>query len=132
MPVEMLFGSGKNNNYLSMWSKMGAEEGSGYIKFPNGTLIAWVSQDFTGNVNTSWGSSYYSPQITLPNWPADFHATPDNVQVSVNGTGGGDVWLGKVSGTSKTTAGKVYAYGPVAQSNISFTVKAVAFGRWKA
>lgn len=116
-------------NKISISSELTSSDG--YVKFPDGTLIAWVNYAFTGqNVTGSSGSLYYSNnQLTLPNWPTAFYSAP-TVFTSISG--GFDLFPGRVTGTSATTAGKLYVYSAVSLSNKDFTVNAVGIGRWKA
>lgn len=118
-----------SGNIFKQYENSDASVVAGYVKFPNGIMIAWTSKGFNPAITTAYGSMYYSSQLTLPDWDAPFYSSAPHVVVSVSG--GTDVFLGRVTGTSTTTAGKVYAYSPVSVANASVTVEVIAIGRWK-
>lgn len=103
--------------------------GQNYIKLPDGTMIAWVWQSYSNTAfDSTWGSLYYSSELTLPNWPVSFYGTPYAV---ASAQGGNDVFLGTITNTSNTSAGKCYAYKPVT-GNVTVSIAAIGIGRWKA
>ena len=107
------------------------DSGTGYCKLPDGTLIQWMTEEYTGvKMNTQWGTGqcYYSSQLTLPNWSIAFNSTPT---ITASVTGANDCFLGKFSGTSTTFPGRVYPYSPVSVTNKTISINVIGIGRWK-
>ena len=92
-------------------------------------LLCWVyAQLKDAAFSSAWGSLYYCGQeLHFPDWPVAFSTEP---YVFTSVQGGGEVFLGRTSYSSKTNPGRAYAYCPVSGT---YNVSAVALGvgRWK-
>jgi hypothetical protein len=115
------------------------------VKFPNGWMIQIQYKGFTGvSFSSMDGSLYYNAPYTDPTtgsttaylylgqWDQAFATGSDNQMLTVCSvqTGNKDVFLGKLSGTSATQVGTLYAYAPTAGTG-NFGITVFAFGRWK-
>lgn len=105
------------------------DNGYNYLKLPGGVLLCWVYAELKNAAfSSAWGSLYYCGQeLRFPDWPVAFAAEP---YVFTSVQGGGEVFLGRTSYSSKTNPGRAYAYCPVSGT---YNVSAVALGvgRWK-
>lgn len=115
------------------------------VKFPNGWMIQVQYKSFNGvSFSSKDGSLYYNAPYTDPatgsttqylflgKWDQAFATGSENQMLTVCSvqTGNKDVFLGKLSGTSATQVGTLYAYAPTAGTG-NFGITVFAFGRWK-
>lgn len=105
-----------------------ANGGTGY-KFSDGTLICAKTVTVTATVNKGWGSLFYNENLaSLGDWPVQFLNTP---AATISQTGGSDVTGISWHSMSAVSAGSVYLYRPVSTVSQSYTLSAIAIGRWK-
>jgi hypothetical protein len=129
------------NNYggsWSGWTKVGYTTGSntnGYwIKYADGTMECYKTVTGTVNITTSWGNGYTTGNantVDLGNFPQTFTAEP-NIQVTVRrGTGGYNFWLGTVSDSTASYAGKISLLRFTSASSVGYILWVRAIGKWK-
>lgn len=107
-------------------------EGTGYVKYPNGTLVCYGRKNIgTVAITTAWGGLYThgSAGIALDNFPVPFVSTPV-VTKTISGASGACSLL--YSGTPSTTnPGNVGLMRGTDGTLNSVTIDYVAVGRWK-
>ena len=114
-------------------SNLGFDEGSGYVKFPNGTLIQWGSFSVGPvDVTASWGQLFESSGISVnETFNEPFYSSPQlTYRCRASGV---QVLLEDATYVSTTgITGTVYLYRPTASLSVSATISWMAIGRWKA
>lgn len=131
--VSVLLEKGNTATDFTQYQGIGYISGSNangnYIKYDDGTLITYQRVEWTGTVNTAWGTLYQSAQINLPRFPVPFIEAP-TITYSVDGTG--KVWLfNNGSTTSTTQPGAVCLARPTTLTSGTFYISVIAIGRWK-
>ena len=99
-----------------------------YIKWADGTMIAYVVKSYNINVTSEWGYMYESPSISLGNWPASFSTVP---KVFAQNVGGTSIFTEAIQGITTTSIGATWFCRPVYQANTSTTMAILGIGRWK-
>ena len=113
--------SGKENITTS-----GSNANGSYLKFDNGVMIQWGSQELTVNMTNDYGAFYYSFGSSQ-DFPVDFLDTNYSLNVSLETAG-----VGGCSHYNKTKS-KFYVkcYNGTSFSNATPTLHWIAIGKWK-
>lgn len=101
-----------------------------YIQFDDGTLIQAKSVQYTGTIDTAWGSLYSSDAINLGQWAIPFTAVP-YIARTVRAAGA-SCWIAEAGNMSTVNLGTVYLVRPVADSvSRNYYIHTIAMWRWK-
>lgn len=103
----------------------------GYVRFADGTQIAWKTVQTTA-INNSHGGVYISAVVTAQPWPASFFGNaPKVASQTISDSGNAPRWHGHGTGLgSTTTTPPVWAIAGVSTTNTA-TIRMVGIGRWK-
>lgn len=110
--------------------EQGGNDSAGYVRFADGTQIAWVTVQ-SGAMNNAFGGVYISSVITSVTWPASFTATPKCYAQAISDAGNSPRWAGHgTNAGSSTTSPPVWAITGQSTTNTA-TIRLVGIGRWK-
>lgn len=104
-----------------------------YIKYADGTMITTHIVSGTTNISTAWGQGYTSSStntISLGNYPQEFYTTP--VVMVTPQRSNLNFWMGACGSASTTSAGTTNFNRLSTGSNVSYSLRVIAIGRWKA
>lgn len=104
--------------------------GSNYIKFTDGTMICFGTQEITTTINSTWGHLYASSKITGTNFPVAFNTIKS---VNFSCLRGPTFWIGTAetgATLSKTKIPDFYLLSGASQ-NSTFVIGYTAIGTWK-
>ena len=106
------------------------ESGTGYVKYADGTMICFYTQDITTSVSNAWGSTLYiSNALTLDNFAQTFLTTPC-IQINVTG-GNSSAFVVNATASSTTNPGKIHLSRPQTDTSKLYKINVYAIGRWK-
>lgn len=113
--------SGKENITTS-----GSNANGSYLKFDNGVMIQWGSQELSVNMTNAYGAFYYSLGSSQ-DFPVDFLDTNYSLNISLDTTG-----VGGCCHYNKTKS-KFYVrcYNGTSFANATPTLHWIAIGKWK-
>lgn len=102
------------------------------IKYYDGTMIQTIRYFYTGTITSSWGGTYITGDISLPDYKEEFIDKPI-IQLTVEAGNGSDVCMIMSDGTAtKTNPGKFRLIrGATLTTSKKFTINVTAIGRWK-
>lgn len=100
------------------------ESGTDYIRFCDGTQIAW-SEAKVNVTMSAWGNVFYADVSTLPNWSKPF----TTIYQTIASTNNKQFWVSSDGGNT-TNPGLIRLFRPT-DGGYSPTVKAFAIGKWK-
>lgn len=104
---------------------------SGYRKWNSGKLECWVTQTYTGTINTSWGSMYRTAGIAGAAWPVAFTSIEHCYQ-GMEGAGGDMAWIAPQRVATTTNAPDFYLMrGASLTSSKSFRIHHYGVGTWQ-
>lgn len=111
----------------------GSNDNGSYVKFEDGTMIAYMTVEGTTNISTAWGSLYVSPTITLPDFPVPFIKRPiiNRSLQPKTGTQFFEVNNGNQNYGSSTNAGATAIGRPNSRTGVAYLIDIEAIGRWK-
>lgn len=102
----------------------------GYRKWRSGRMEQWVTQTYTGTINTSWGSMYRTSGIAGAAWPETF-TTIEHCYQGMEGDGGDMAWIAPQRVATTTNAPDFYLMrGASLTSSKSFRVHHYGVGTW--
>ena len=122
--------SAPTGTWVTVGDEYGGNATSGYVKYANGTMIAWKAVTKSNvAITTAWGSVYESSAAqSLGNWATAFSATP--FVFASCGNGNVAVFPEKVTSVSATSAGSCYVWRPQSTASASFVINVVGIGKW--
>lgn len=104
---------------------------SSYRKWNSGKLECWVTQTYTGTINTSWGSMYRTAGIAGAAWPVAFTSINHCYQ-GMEGAGGDMAWIAPQRVATTTNAPDFYLMrGASLTSSKSFRIHHYGVGTWQ-
>jgi hypothetical protein len=111
------------------------EQGTGgawyYRKWTSGKAECWCHNTYSSvAVNRAWGSLYESVAYNLT-FPTNLFTAVDSCVLSLGGTGGAAAFLEIGKGLSTAETSNFWFVRPVSTDSSTYTVNAVAYGRWK-
>lgn len=129
------FPSGNNDVFINNAPivESGSNATGDWIRFYDGTMITTHIVSGTTNISTAWGNGYTSSTtntISLGDYPQEFYATP--VVMVTPQRSSLNYWIGACGGASTTSAGTTNLNRLTTGSNVSYSLRVVAIGRWKA
>lgn len=119
-----VYTSSTTNGYNADYINQIVESGTDYIRFYNGTQIAWSEAKV--NVTMSpWGNIFYADVSTLPDWSKPF----TEIYQTIASTNNDQFWVSSTGGTT-TNPGIIRLFRPT-DGGYSPIIKALAIGKWK-
>lgn len=103
--------------------------GDGYIKYTDGTMICYYTQDITTSISTSWGNLYMSNALTLNDFSQSFISIP-STQINVTGSGSSAFSINETASTTRNP-GKIRLVRPQTSSSGTYKINVLAIGKWK-
>lgn len=97
------------------------------LQLSDGTMICYGSKSFTVTCNQSVGNIFYTAQVSLGNYPANFIDTP--VLMIGGGTGALNYIEHNYSGGS--SLGYCWFWNPTSRPQATIRVGFLAIGKWK-
>lgn len=111
----------------------GSNANGTYIKYADGTMIAWIIKTASVAITNSWGAIYWGWMGQF-SYPATFISAPsETATVSDNNPAGSAAvgFLAELNNTT-TTSKKYMLWRPGSTSAITYTISIQAIGRWRA
>ena len=101
-----------------------------YRKWNSGVAECWGSHTVSNIAcNSSWGTLYSTPQITLSNFPSGLFIAAPGVTLTWNGSY--SAILDGATGVTKDRCGYVYFFRPDSIASMSGTIAIQTVGKWK-
>lgn len=98
------------------------------IKYPDGTMICYKTEEITTSITHEWGSWYETTdKVSFGNFAVAFNSIP---QVFIQNVGKG-CWVEAIGETTTSNVGKGYLARPVLTNSQTYDFNVFAIGRWK-
>jgi len=128
----LVIGGGGSNPAVDYIVDCSYASSGGYRKWSSGKMEQWVTQTYTGTINTSWGSMYRTSGIAGIAWPTAFDTIQHCFQ-GLEGNAGDMAWVAPQKVATTTNAPDFYLMrGAALTSSKAFKVHHYAIGTWGA
>lgn len=119
-----------NDNYII---ESGSNENGEYIKFVDGTMICKKTIAGTTPIDTSWGSLYESPDISLGDFALPFIEPPRVFATNgiLSGKFGHAFFIEWIRDITNTSFGTAILVRPISSSAADYNIQLFAIGKWK-
>jgi len=97
------------------------------IQYSDGTMICYGSKSFTVTCNQAVGNVYYTPQVSLGDYPANFINTP----ILTLGGGAGSLNYIEHNYSGGTSLGYCWFFNPTSRASQTIRISYIAIGKWK-